>query len=234
MEVRVLFWAPKHKKTRCNCNGFFRFGRHYWRSAHCHPEHKNSKVGNQALAQTKGIVPGVAQLFIERYHLHIGGAHQHIDLWAAHRQQLLLDPLHEAAANGKPLPAWRHCQVIDRATMAVIAAHGGPDEHVLPIPALEQSHQKKPGLHGLLARNIFVGVIPRAQQAAVASECHRSRLVPRFKGTYLQCGGHALTCAAVFSVRSADVAHWRGDWHWQAHAQHLDPRSGRAQDRCAG
>jgi hypothetical protein len=94
------------------------------------------------------------------------------------------------------------------------------------------------GLHGHAPACPSTGhLAPDHAGRSLTASARRSSIAERFGGeadpgsTTTRAEG---PCAAVFSVRSADGAHWRGHWHWQAHAQHLDPRSGRAPDRCAG
>ena len=141
-------------------------------------------VVNEPSPQADNVVLRVAEPTIELDDLSVGRAHLKVELGAAALDEEALGLTHQGSCVGPPAVAGGNGQVVNPATVAIEADHGGRYQFLG-----YRSDQKQLGLFGEFARDVGMWIIPRARQTALLPERDDGGFIAWLKDSDLHAGG---------------------------------------------
>jgi hypothetical protein len=122
-------------------------------------------INDEALAKADRFVLDVAEVAVELDHSCVGGTNKQIDLGDARADEQLFNVLHQLFAMAMTTMGPRYREVVDPSAVAVVPRHDSRDQFFAVGP-----HKKPLRLHSELARDVLVGIVPRACDATFLPE----------------------------------------------------------------
>src|ERR1022692_617879 len=141
-------------------------------------------IVNEPPSQTDHVVLRVTKPAIELDNPSVGRTHLQVYLRAAALDKQALRCSHQQPSVGPPAMPGGYGQIINPAAVAIEANHRSSYQLIAHC-----SNQKQLRLFRAFARNVEVGIIPGARQAALLPECDNGCLIVRFKGSDLHAAG---------------------------------------------